>query len=141
LPDLDLLDIGGGFPIAYGGTMQPIREFCRPDRQALKTLPRGVSVIAEPGRFIAGPSGTSSRNRGRPRAARGSLVVLPRRWPVRLVQRSVVTITAVIRSTCLGRSGPTHTQRARGSTCDSIDVVREDISLPELQIGDLSSVA
>ncbi len=27
--DWTLLDIGGGFPIAYGGTMQPIREFCR----------------------------------------------------------------------------------------------------------------
>ena len=26
LADLDLLDIGGGFPIAYGDTMQPIRE-------------------------------------------------------------------------------------------------------------------
>lgn len=59
LAELGLLDIGGGFPIAYGGTMQPIREFCRPIRQALAKLPRGIRVIAEPGRFIAGPSGTS----------------------------------------------------------------------------------
>ncbi|MGL6223114.1 MAG: type III PLP-dependent enzyme, partial [Steroidobacteraceae bacterium] len=36
---LDLLDIGGGFPIAYGGEVPPIREFCRPIRAALKSLP------------------------------------------------------------------------------------------------------
>ena len=36
-----------------------------------------------------------------------------------------------------GRSGPTHPSVLAGPTCDSIDVVREDIPLPELQIGDL----
>ena len=38
---------------------EAIRDFCRPIRKALKQLPRDVRVIAEPGRFIAGPAGTA----------------------------------------------------------------------------------
>ena len=56
---LDVLDIGGGFPIGYRREPIPIDRFCRPIRAALKKLPGHVRVIAEPGRFIAGPAGTS----------------------------------------------------------------------------------
>jgi ornithine decarboxylase len=59
MADVDQLDIGGGFPIPYGGELQSIRDFCRPIRAALKRLPRSVRVLAEPGRFIAGPAGTA----------------------------------------------------------------------------------
>ncbi len=136
LADLSLLDIGGGFPIAYGGTVQPIREFCRPIRQALKKLPRGVRVIAEPGRFIAGPSGTAvatvvgrAQREGRwwyylDDGLYGSYngqLYDHARYPIEVA----------------GGKGPTHPSVLAGPTCDSIDVVREDIPLPELQIGDL----
>ena len=136
LAELTLLDIGGGFPIAYGGTMQPIREFCRPIRQALKTLPRGVRVIAEPGRFIAGPSGTSvSTVVGR--AQREG------RWWYYLDDGLYGSYNGQLYDHARypidvpGRRGPTHPSVLAGPTCDSIDVVREDIPLPELQIGDL----
>ena len=136
LADLDLLDIGGGFPIAYGGTMQPIREFCRPIRQALKTLPRGVRVIAEPGRFIAGPSGTSVATVVG-RAQREG------RWWYYLDDGLYGSYNGQLYDHARypidvpGRRGPTHPSVLAGPTCDSIDVVREDIPLPELQIGDL----
>jgi ornithine decarboxylase len=136
LADLDLLDIGGGFPIAYGGAMQPIREFCRPIRQALKQLPRGVRVIAEPGRFIAGPSGTSvSTVIGRAqREGRWWYYLddgLYGSYNGQLYDHARYPIDAP------GCTGPTHPSVLAGPTCDSIDVVREDIPLPELQIGDL----
>jgi ornithine decarboxylase len=136
LANLALLDIGGGFPIAYGGTIQPIREFCRPIRQALKTLPRGVRVIAEPGRFIAGPSGTSiSTVVGR--AQREG------RWWYYLDDGLYGSYNGQLYDHARypidvpRRRGPTHPSVLAGPTCDSIDVVREDIPLPELQIGDL----
>ena len=136
LADLDLLDIGGGFPIAYGGSMQPIREFCRPIRQALKKLPRGVRVIAEPGRFIAGPSGTAvSTVVGRAqREGRWWYYLddgLYGSYNGQLYDHALYPIDAP------GCTGPTHPSVLAGPTCDSIDVVREDIPLPELQIGDL----
>jgi ornithine decarboxylase len=136
LADLNLLDIGGGFPIAYGGTMQPIREFCRPIRQALKQVPRGVRVIAEPGRFIAGPAGTAvatvvgrAQREGRwwyylDDGLYGS-------YNGQLYDHARYPIDAP------GCRGPAHPCVLAGPTCDSIDVVREDIPLPELQLGDL----
>lgn len=136
LADLDLLDIGGGFPIAYGGALQPIREFCRPVRQALKKLPRSVRVIAEPGRFIAGPSGTAvSTVIGR--AQREG------RWWYYLDDGLYGSYNGQLYDHARypidvpGRRGPAHPSVLAGPTCDSIDVVREDIPLPELQIGDL----
>jgi ornithine decarboxylase len=136
LANLDLLDIGGGFPIGYGGRMQPIREFCRPIRQALKRLPRGVRVIAEPGRFIAGPSGTSIATVVG-RAQREG------RWWYYLDDGLYGSYNGQLYDHASypidvpGRRGPTHPSVLAGPTCDSIDVVREDIPLPELQIGDL----
>ncbi len=56
LGKLDTLDIGGGFPIDYLQHAVDIRQFCAPIRAALAKLPRHVRVLAEPGRFIAGPS-------------------------------------------------------------------------------------
>jgi ornithine decarboxylase len=134
--DLDILDIGGGFPIAYGGAMQPIREFCRPIRQALKQLPRGMRVIAEPGRFIAGPAGT------------GVATVVGRaqregRWWYYLDDGLYGSYNGQLYDHARypidvpARRGPAHPSVLAGPTCDSIDVVREDIPLPELQIGDL----
>ena len=136
LAQLDLLDIGGGFPIAYGGTAQPVREFCRPIRAALRRLPRDVRVIAEPGRFIAGPAGTAvasvvgrAQREGRwwyylddgMYGSYNGQLYDHARYPIETSRRK----------------GPTHPSVLAGPTCDSIDVIREDIPLPELQLGDL----
>src|SRR5215469_9887149 len=52
----DTLDIGGGFPIDYAQPVEDISRFCSPLRAALAKLPKRMRVIAEPGRFIVGPS-------------------------------------------------------------------------------------
>jgi len=136
LAELDTLDIGGGFPVAYHGSAPPIGQFCRPIRQALKKLPRKVRVIAEPGRFIAGPAGTSVASVVG-RAQREG------RWWYYLddglygCYSGQLYDHALYPLECLGGDGPPHPSVLAGPTCDSIDVVREDIPLPELQIGDL----
>jgi ornithine decarboxylase len=134
--DLDTLDIGGGFPIAYGGKVQPIRQFCAPIRRELESLPAGVRVIAEPGRFIAGPAGTCiTAVTGR--AQREG------RWWYYLDDGMYGSFSgqlydhALYPVDCLDRKGPRHPSVLAGPTCDSIDVIREDIPLPELEIGDL----
>lgn len=134
--EFDLLDIGGGFPIPYGGELQPIREFCRPIRQALKKLPRGVRVIAEPGRFIAGPSGTAVATVVG-RAQREG------RWWYYLDDGMYGSYNGQLYDHArypidvAGAKGPAHPSVLAGPTCDSIDVIREDILLPELRLGDL----
>ncbi len=134
--DLDTLDIGGGFPIPYGDKVQPIRQFCAPIRRELRGLPAGVRVIAEPGRFIAGPAGTCVA------AVTGRAQREGRWWYYlddglygsfggQLYDHALYPVDA------LDRKGARHPCVLAGPTCDSIDVIREDIPLPELEIGDL----
>jgi ornithine decarboxylase len=136
LAQLDLLDIGGGFPIAYGGRTTPIRTFCTPIRRALRQLPPDIRVIAEPGRFIAGPAGTAVATVvGRAQRAG--------RWWYYLDDGLYGSYNGQLYDHALypiavpGRKGAAHPSVLAGPTCDSIDVVREDIMLPELQLGDL----
>ncbi len=133
---LDVLDIGGGFPVAYGGRLPGIREFCRPIRRELKSLPAGTRVIAEPGRYIAAAAGTCVASVVG-RAQREG------RWWYYLDDGVYGSFSgqlydhALYPVDSLDRQGPRHPCVLAGPTCDSIDVIREDIPLPDLQVGDL----
>ena len=136
LGPLEMLDIGGGFPIPYGGRAEPIARFCRPIRRELATLPKTVRVIAEPGRFIAGPAGTCVT------AVAGRAQREGRWWYYlddglygsfsgQLYDHALYPIESLV------RRGARHPSVLAGPTCDSIDVIREDLPLPELRLGDL----
>ena len=94
----DMLDIGGGFPIDYAKRVPDIGRFCAPIRKALAAVPRGVRMIAEPGRYIAGARCHRRGQRDGPGRARRPVVVLPRRRPVRIATAASCTITRTIRS-------------------------------------------
>jgi ornithine decarboxylase len=131
----DTLDIGGGFPIEYRQPVDSIGRFCAPIRKALAGLPKRIRVIAEPGRFIAGPAaiGVSTVMGRAQREGRwwyylddgvyGSYsgqIYDHARYPVRAL-----------------RDGPLYASVLAGPTCDSIDVIAEDVPLPKLKVGDL----
>ena len=134
--DLTTLDIGGGFPVSYRDELPSIREFCAPIRRALRTLPPQVRTIAEPGRYIAGPSGTALAS------------VIGRsyregRWWYYLDDGLYGSFSGQLFDQVhypvdpLDRRGPSHPCVLAGPTCDSIDVIHEDLALPDLQIGDV----
>lgn len=130
------LDIGGGFPIAYDGDQMDIEKYCASIRHALANLPPYVSVIAEPGRFISGPSmtcvttviGKALRNDLHwyylDDGVYGSFsgqIYDHMRYPLQIYsddQRRHASVLA-------------------GPTCDSIDLIAEDVQLPQLHLGDL----
>ena len=135
LGSCDTLDIGGGFPIDYTERAADIGRFCAPIRRALAQLPRRVRVIAEPGRFIAGP------------VAIGVATVMGRaqregHWWYYLddglygsysgqhYDHARYPVSAL-------RTGPTLPSVLAGPTCDSIDVIAENLQLPRLRTGDL----
>ncbi len=133
---LSVLDIGGGFPIDYQQPVMPIEQFCAPIRAALAALPVGLRLLAEPGRYIAGPAGTVVATvTGRAwRDGRwwfylddgvyGSFsgqIYDHARYPVRALRDDGERVVAVL----------------AGPTCDSIDVVDDAIELPLLEAGDL----
>jgi ornithine decarboxylase len=130
------LDIGGGFPIDYLEPVLPIDEFCAPIRAALTGLPEGTRVIAEPGRFICGPAGTVVTT-VMGRAWREG------RWWYYLDDGLYGSFSGQLYDHArypievLGPArGPRLHSVLAGPTCDSIDVIAEDIELPELHAGD-----
>ncbi len=136
IANLEVLDIGGGFPIAYRGERMSINRFCAPLRKALAGLPSGVQIIAEPGRFIAGPAGINVTSVVG-RAEREG------RWWYYLDDGVYGSYSgqlydhAVFPLESPDRQGPRQPCVLAGPTCDSIDVVRDGISLPRLELGDL----
>lgn len=140
LADIRLLDIGGGFPVAYATKTQPpnIESFCAPIREALARVPPQIRVTAEPGRFLVAPAieaistivGKARRgdsfwyylDDGVYGSFNGRVYDPTVRYPLHSVTQS---------------SGAHHTSVLAGPTCDSIDIIEENVWLPELQIGDL----
>jgi len=137
---LSILDIGGGFPVDYGFHKPgeghtPIYEFCAPIRAALAAFPRTIHIIAEPGRFLVAPAAM----------AIGSVVGKAERggqmwyylddgvynsYSGRIYDHARYPIRTL-------KQGPTRPCVLAGPTCDSIDVIEENLALPELEIGDL----
>jgi ornithine decarboxylase len=136
--ELSILDIGGGFPADYGNGTAPasIEEFCAPLRNALASLEPGVRVIAEPGRYIAAASAIAvSSVMGR--AERDG------RWWYYLDDGLYGSFSGQVFDhtqyplEALVAPGPTYPSVLAGPTCDSFDVIRENIELPKLKQGDL----
>jgi ornithine decarboxylase len=136
LGSLDTLDIGGGFPIDYTQRMPDIQRFCAPLRTALAKLPRRVRVIAEPGRYIAGPAAIGVATvMGRARreghwwyylddglyGSYSGQLFDHARYPVEALRSGTERLPSVL----------------AGPTCDSIDVIAENLMLPALKVGDL----
>jgi ornithine decarboxylase len=136
LPSLDVLDIGGGFPVPYTDAVMPIEEFCAPIRAALTKLPKHVRVIAEPGRFIAAPAAVAvSTVMGKAkRDGRWWYYLddgLYGSYSGQLFDHAKYPVAA------LRDGGELFDSVLAGPTCDSIDVIDDNIALPELEVGDL----
>lgn len=133
---LDVLDIGGGFPIDYLEPAPPIDAFCAPIRAALARLPKGLRLIAEPGRFICGPAVVAiSTVMGRARREG--------RWWYYLDDGVYGSYSGQVYDKVrypvepLAEPGrPREPCVISGPTCDSLDVIAEDLPMPELAIGE-----
>ena len=133
---LEVLDIGGGFPIDYLEPAPAIDAFCAPIREALARLPGGLRVIAEPGRFICGPAVVAiSTVMGR--AKREG------RWWYYLDDGVYGTFSGQLYDKMRFPIEPLRDpDRPRepcvisGPTCDSLDIIAEDLPMPVLAIGE-----
>lgn len=136
LPALSTLDIGGGFPVTYSKQMMPIDQFCVPINEALNELPETVQVLAEPGRFIVAPAVMSVASVMGQAEREGSmwyylddgiygsysgLMFDDAQYPLMTLKQGTELAPSVL----------------AGPTCDSIDVIAENIMLPKLDNGDL----
>jgi ornithine decarboxylase len=133
------LDIGGSFPVSYQEAVLPIADFCAPLMEALSELPEGMEVFAEPGRFISAPSMIEVVSIVG-KAKRGA-----RMWYYlddgvyggfsgQMFDHAVYPLAPLKPFDPTGVFLPSV---LAGPTCDSVDVIAEDIELPEMEIGDI----
>ncbi len=133
---LSIIDIGGGFPVSYDGNVDDIELFCAPIRQALAELPPRVRILAEPGRYIAAPSMTCVTTVVG-RAQRGSRIWyylddgVYNSFSGQIFDHTRYPLIAP------DAKGEVRPSVLAGPTCDSIDVIAEDIMLGEMEIGDV----
>lgn len=133
---MNVLDIGGGFPVDYSGEGEADGQWFGPLQQALAALPADLRVFAEPGRYLVAPAVTAiSSVTGCARRGDYQWVYLDDgiygsysgqlfdhvRYPLQILRDD----------------GPRQPAILAGPTCDSIDIIAEDIALPAMREGDL----
>ncbi|HUI70012.1 MAG TPA: type III PLP-dependent enzyme [Spirochaetia bacterium] len=133
---MNLIDIGGGFPVPYNDTVKPFHELAAIINSELDRLfPPEIEVLAEPGRFLVASSGyavsevigTAVRdgkkcyyiNDGVYHTYSGTIFDHCQ-YPVKAFQNGPAQISAVF-----------------GPTCDALDVISMAENLPALHRGDL----
>ena len=133
---LSILDIGGGFPVEYMQQVMDIESFCAPIRKALKILPEHMQIIAEPGRYLSAPAMKSvSSIMGKAKRGDTCWYYLDDgvygSYSGQLFDHATYPLTIfsdIIEKEQAVLAGP---------TCDSIDVIAEQVSIPPLSIGDI----
>ncbi len=135
--DLQVLDIGGGFPVDYNNAQAiNIVKFCAPIREALAHVPSDMRVLAEPGRFLSAPVMTNICS------VVGKAERFGKMWYY-LDDGVYCSYSGQIFDHVTYPKFTPYNQGAvapcvlAGPTCDSIDVIAEDILLPQLEVGDL----
>jgi ornithine decarboxylase len=132
---IEVIDIGGGFPINYLTPVPPLAQFCEPINEYLERYFSNYKIIAEPGRVLSGPCLTlAAKVIGK--SLRSGL------WWYYLDEGVYGSFSGKIYDHAdypmfVSRSGPRFNSVIAGPTCDSIDVTYENIALPNLEIGDL----
>jgi len=133
---MNVLDIGGGFPVDYEQRGMDVDAFFAPITQALAELPEQLNVIAEPGRFLVAPAVTGIATISG-KARRGDY-----QWYYLddgiYGSYSGQLFDHVLYPLQITRDGEEReVSILAGPTCDSIDIIAEDIMLPALHEGDL----
>ena len=133
---LSILDIGGGFPVEYIDTLMDINRFCAPIMAALDHVPEHVRIIAEPGRYLCAPAMKSvSSVMGKAMRSGVSWYYMDDgvygSYSGQLFDHVTYPITV------FSDINASEEAVLAGPTCDSIDVIAEQINIPPLLIGDL----
>jgi ornithine decarboxylase len=133
---MNVLDIGGGFPVDYAQENPDLAGFFQPIHQALSELPDYMDIIAEPGRYLVAPAVTGiSSVTGI--AKRGEYMWYYLDDGVYGSYSGQIFDHVLYPLQIPNDSEPRTLSILSGPTCDSIDIISEDIMLPKLKEGEL----
>ncbi len=134
---LDLVDIGGGFPIRHFDSEEDLFEQMAPviNKELERLFDSSVKIIAEPGRVVVGPVCILVMR------VIGKSIRANKHWYY-LDDGVYGVLSGIVFDHCkyeykVFRKGPTQISTLAGPTCDSLDVISYTEELPELEIGDI----
>lgn len=136
--DLNILDIGGGFPIRHFDSDNHLtfKDMARHLRQKMKQLfDKETQFIAEPGRFFVGPAGTLVT------AVIGRTFRNNKNYYY-LNDGIYADFSGIIFDHCRYefktlRRGQKFLSTLAGPTCDSLDTIAPNVDLPEMDVGNI----
>lgn len=134
---LDMVDIGGGFPVNYFDEKKDLlRGFAALINIEIKRLfDRSIQFIAEPGRALVGSCGTLVMR------VIGKSIRANKHWYY-LDDGIYGGLSGIVYDHCKYKfnvlaKGPRQISTLAGPTCDSFDVISTSEELPELEVGDI----
>lgn len=133
---LQILDIGGGFPVKYHAKVKSFKTLAKKLRTEIKRLfPNDIQIIAEPGRFIVATAGTLV-------AKIIGKAVRDGKTCYYLNDGVYHTFSGIVFDHCKYplksfKDGDTKICSTFGPTCDAFDTISMTEELPELEIHDL----
>ena len=134
--ELQLIDIGGGFPAPYDKNVEPFKVLARKINPEINRLfPKPIEILAEPGRFMVATDATLvAKVIGK--ATRDSKPC------VYLDDGLNHTFSGILFDHCqyrvkAFRRGKKQISAVFGPTCDALDTISLSEELPDLPLGDL----
>jgi ornithine decarboxylase len=134
--EIKILDIGGGFPVAYDARVKPLGGLARKINAEIGRLfSKDMEILAEPGRYLVATAATAvARVIGK--AFRDGKTCY-------YIDDSVYhTYSGIVFDHCQYRlkafkTGETEMSTVFGQTCDGMDTIAQSEELPRLEIDDL----
>jgi ornithine decarboxylase len=132
--ELHMLNVGGGFPATYLKPVPTVAEIARVIQESVAALfPKDVEVSLAPGRGLVGEAGILAAT-VMAKAARDS-----EQWlylDVGVFNGLMEAVGGIKYRIVASRTGPTRKWVLSGPTCDSFDVISNEVELPDLDVGD-----
>jgi ornithine decarboxylase len=131
---LRMLNIGGGFPIAYTEPIPPLSRIAGAIRGAIDDgFPKGVEIFLEPGRALVGEAGVLVTT------VIGKAVRNGQWWlylDAGVFQGMMESIGGIQYPMTTAKSGGASKWVVAGPSCDSFDVISTEVELVQPEIGD-----
>ncbi len=133
--ELQMLSLGGGFPVRHTRPVPSLKEIGREAARVLRDLfpPDRVELTVEPGRALVGEAGLLV----------ASVIGKAERGQERWLYLDAGVFNALLEAIQgfryqlrTERAGPPRRYVLAGPTCDSVDTIAQDVPLPELSVGD-----
>ncbi len=134
---LEILDIGGGFPIKHFDYEKDLfaQTAGSINKELNRLFPDNIKIIAEPGRVLCGPAGILVMK------VIGKSIRNNKHWYY-LDDGVYGSLSGLVYDHCkyqykVLKKGVTQITTLAGPTCDSFDIISTSEELPELDIGDI----